>query len=400
VLHNLHTNVSDPNSVRVGWNDRTFRLLEKHRRPAVYHAASDAELASYTTQARSELGGLVSDDVLKRVQAHNPDVFQIISYLDAPSEPIGFNAAMPLNEAGYIALTENRFDQSNPSLEYIARRGEPVVAIYVWLIFTPKSFIACAKALSSLALTMAPSGCALFCRGATPKTYDFMVGVGYEEANKIYPLAPNGLLVMHPVRELASTEKVAERVEVARTLADIMQVVAIRAATYISDQECPYEEEFDGNDFCSAHLIGYVGNEPAGCIRIRFFSSFVKFERLAVRREFRSSKLAFRLVREAMRYAGRKGFDQVYGHARFDLVRFWQSFGFRPLEGGQEFVFSDVAYVEMSGPIKGGLNALTIGDHPLVLIRPEGAWDAPGPLERTTDIARSQRVTNQLRHGV
>ena len=39
----------------------------------------------------------------------------------------------------------------------------------------------------------------------------------------------------------------------------------MRSAVYIGEQECPYEEEFDGNDLAATHLIGYVGNEPAGC---------------------------------------------------------------------------------------------------------------------------------------
>ncbi len=55
----------------------------------------------------------------------------------------------------------------------------------------------------------------------------------------------------------------------------------------------PYEEEFDGNDFSSTHLLGYVGDEPAGCLRIRYFASFAKIERLAVRHEFRHTRLAF-----------------------------------------------------------------------------------------------------------
>jgi predicted GNAT family N-acyltransferase len=334
---------------RVGWNDRLQTLFGKQKRPATFRAASPSELALLAERARSELGGLVSDHVLAKVQAHNPDVFQVISYTDAMDIQIGFNAAMPLTEAGFAALIENRFNQADPDLAFIAMRGQPVAAIYVWLIFTPKAFLACAKALSELAMQMVPGGCALFCRGATSQTYDFMVSVGYEEANLSYSQAPKGLLVMHPVRELPSRV----RIELARSMSEVMQVVAIRAATYMSEQECPYDEEFDGNDFCAAHLIGYIGGEPAGCIRIRFFGEFVKFERLAVRAEFRTSKLAFRLVREAMRYVSRKGFRHVYGHARFDLVRFWETFGFRALEGGRDFSFSDVPYVEMHGPVTG-----------------------------------------------
>ena len=64
-------------------------------------------------------------------------------------------------------------------------------------------------------------------------------------------------------------------IRVAASLSDLMQVVAIRGAVYMGEQECPYDEEFDGNDFSSTHLLGYVGNEPAaasdrcGCFAVR-----------------------------------------------------------------------------------------------------------------------------------
>ena len=73
-----------------------------------------------------------------------------------------------------------------------------------------------------------------------------------------------------PVRLSADGKTISIRV--AASLSDLMQVVAIRAAVYMAEQECPYDEEFDGNDFCAMHLIGSIGDEPAGCMRIRFFA--------------------------------------------------------------------------------------------------------------------------------
>jgi predicted GNAT family N-acyltransferase len=165
----------------------------------------------------------------------------------------------------------------------------------------------------------------------------------------------------------------------------------------MAEQECQYDEEYDKNDFCAAHLIGLIDGEPAGCLRIRFFNDFVKFERLAVRREFRQSKLAFRLVREAMRYVGRKGYSQVYGHARLDLVRFWETFGFRKLENAKQLTFSDIDFVEMGGTITPSGLPVKIGDDPYRLIRPENCWDMPGPLERVGAMDRQQRILSRLR---
>ena len=128
----------------------------------------------------------------------------------------------------------------------------------------------------------------------------------------------------------------------ARSIEDIlMRIVSVRSAVYIGEQECPYLEEFEGNDFCSTHLLGYVGNEPAGCIRIRYFADFAKIERLAVRKEFRKTRLSFHLVRAAIDLCRVKGYQRLYGHAQKRLVNFWSRFGFELFEGGQELVFSD-----------------------------------------------------------
>ena len=74
------------------------------------------------------------------------------------------------------------------------------------------------------------------------------------------------------------TDRPRLSVTVARSLEDMMRVMTIRSAVYMAEQECPYDEEFDGNDFSATHLIGYVGNEPAACLRIRYFADFAKIE--------------------------------------------------------------------------------------------------------------------------
>src|SRR3954454_23156574 len=103
----------------------------------------------------------------------------------------------------------------------------------------------------------------------------------------------------------------------------MMRVMSIRSAVYIAEQLCPYNEEFDGNDFSATHLIGYVGNEPAACLRVRYFADFAKIERLAVRKEYRKSRLPFQLVRAAIELCRVKGYRRLYGHAQKRLANFW-----------------------------------------------------------------------------
>jgi predicted GNAT family N-acyltransferase len=170
-------------------------------------------------------------------------------------------------------------------------------------------------------------------------------------------------------------------VTMARSIEDLMRVVSVRSAVYIGEQACPYLEEFDGNDFCGTHLLGYIGNEPAGCIRVRYFADFAKIERLAVRKEFRHTRMSFKLVRAAIDLCRVKGYQRLYGHAQKRLVNFWSRFGFELFEGGQELVFSDFDYVEMKADINRDPAAITIGIDPYVIIRPEGRWHQPGALD-------------------
>jgi predicted GNAT family N-acyltransferase len=181
------------------------------------------------------------------------------------------------------------------------------------------------------------------------------------------------------IRRRARNSRV--EVKVARGLDDLLMVYAIRAAVYMAEQECPFAEEFDGNDHCATHFIGLHDGEPAGCLRVRFFQQFVKLERLAVRKAYRRSTLAFDLVRYGFEFARRKGFKKVYGHAREGLEPFWARFGGKPIDGRPDFVFSDYAYTEMVADIADEGDAISLNTDPMTILRPEGDWDRPGVLE-------------------
>jgi predicted GNAT family N-acyltransferase len=173
-----------------------------------------------------------------------------------------------------------------------------------------------------------------------------------------------------------------ERVTVVRTLDDLQRIAVVRGIVYIADQDCPYDEEFDGNDLCALHLIGWVRGEPVATLRLRFFAGFAKLERLAVTPAERRSGIAFRLVREGLRIAARKGYTRAYGHARMGLEPFWARFGARPMGPSGGFSFSGQRYTEMVVELAPDPKALTLGMDPLVLARPEGDWDRPGILEQ------------------
>src|SRR6201990_3290885 len=120
-------------------------------------------------------------------------------------------------------------------------------------------------------------------------------------------------------RKSPSSDVINQRaisIRIARDPNDLMLVTAIRSAVYLAEQDCPIEEEFDGNDLVAAPFIGFVGKEPAGCLRGRFFGEFAKVERLAVRHQYPRSRLSFKLVQASVDYVRRKGFKRIYGQAQ------------------------------------------------------------------------------------
>jgi len=182
--------------------------------------------------------------------------------------------------------------------------------------------------------------------------------------------------------------------KVADSLNHMMKVIAIRSAVYLGEQECPYEEEFEGNDFCALHIIGFAGDEPAACLRLRFFADFAKLERVAVRHEYRNTNLSFKIIRAGIELVRKKGYKKIYGHAQDRLVNFWSRFDAKPMDKRYELVFSDFSYTEMLITVDAHPNPLSLESDPYVLIRTEGAWNEAGILERSAN----RDVTSPLRN--
>jgi len=251
-------------------------------------------------RASLEIPGLATHETVLRVYAHNPDCLFALaragSTLDALREPAGFIAQLPLNGDGMRALFTGALDTSDPDICYVCRQNERPEAIYIWGIFVSY------KLAGGIALVMerlssdknrhAP----LYCKATSDKSWSFFLTLGFRPGviwqGRVLP----DLLEYRRVSELpAPAERAADVAEtnsapydtvasplqrspgskqlgitVVHGLDDLLKVLSIRAATYVGEQECPHAEEFDGNDLTATHLLGFVGSEPAGCLRIRY----------------------------------------------------------------------------------------------------------------------------------
>jgi hypothetical protein len=89
-----------------------------------------------------------------------------------------------------------------------------------------------------------------------------------------------------------------------------------------------------------------------------------------------------------------KGYTRIYGHVQEKLVPFWKRFGGREMENRPQLVFSDYNYTEMVLDVERHPNALSLESDPYVLIRPEGEWEKPGPLE----LSAERPATSPIHH--
>lgn len=163
---------------------------------------------------------------------------------------------------------------------------------------------------------------------------------------------------------------------------ELMQVFAVRSAVYLAEQDCPYEEEFDGNDYTATHILALVDGDPAACARIRWFANVAKGERVAVLPRYRRTGVTGRLVDKSFEICRRKGYRRVLIHAQRRLINHWLEYGFKP-KSNEIFRFSGYEYVTMVRDLEADENAITEDADPMVLNRPEGDFDRPGVLERS-----------------
>jgi predicted GNAT family N-acyltransferase len=299
-----------------------------------------------------------------------------------------------LNRAGMSALFDGSLNVADPDLSMITQQNEKPAGIYVWCVHAPGIVAGGMPLTVEKISTRLYRDVDIYARAATAHGLKLMKTMGFEPRPKYAGIEHSSIHVYRrkhhervqpPIYDnhSARVETQRETVTIARTLEDVMRVMTIRSAVYVGEQACPYAEEFDGNDFTATHLIGYVGDEPAACMRIRYFADFAKVERLAVRREFRKTRISFQISKAAIELCRAKGYRRIYAHAQKRLLKFFDRLGFRPLEGGREFIFSDFDYVEIVLDTTPHPHAISLGIDPYIMIRPEGRWHLPGVLERS-----------------
>jgi predicted GNAT family N-acyltransferase len=376
----------------LSFSDKVWRCLERasHRKLSLGVADRRATLAML--QKTRETISIASDAAITRLIDKNPNCIQLARGSKDGGQFEGLLAILPLNREGVNALTNGTFEGTAPDPAFVCVPGEQPEALYVWLVYMPCTFGILLGAIADAIDPMSSKPCPMFSRAVSAHSLRLHRSAGFVPASGLYPACKSDVLVAMPKPEIPVARAQRSDVHVARTIEDIFKVFSVRSATYIAEQFCLYGEEFDGNDFCATHWLGTIDGDAAGCIRARFFDGFAKIERLAVRAEYRNSRLAYQLVRAALAHCQLKGYTKILGHSRLDLVRFWRVFGFKPIADRKAFAFANVQYTEIMADLAPLDGAIGLDVDPLVIIRPEGAWDRPGPFDYSESALDPRRT--------
>jgi len=363
-------------------------MLQLARRTVIF-TVDAAGIASLMDAAREDIPGLTTNRIVQAVANHNPDTFWAIARKDqfdiAAPKGEGFLAVLPLTHEGTRRLIDGRLDTRNPDIAFIARQSERPAGIYVWAIHAKGAIVAAIPLVLQKFSTPLYQGVNIYSRPITKEGLRVLEPLGFSPGARYDGLFAPRLQMLDRSHEAPAEARTRKQdsvsVRVVRSMEEMARVIAIRSAVYMGEQHCPFEEEFDGNDFSATHLICHRGHEPVGCLRIRYFADFAKLERLAVRNESRSNGLAGQIVDAAIELCRKKGYRVLYSHSQKRLLGFWAQRGFERMRGGREFVFSDFDYVEVKLETERHPQRITLDEDPYVLIRPEGQWDTPGILE-------------------
>lgn len=146
-----------------------------------------------------------------------------------------------------------------------------------------------------------------------------------------------------PLRALA--------IDLARSPAEKEAAFGLRRAVFCAEQGVSAEEEFDGRDGGSVHLLATEEGEAIGTLRWRPLdpAGTVKLERVAVRADRRRRGIARALLDHALARIDGRGLGPVVLHAQLSAEGVYLRHGFHP--EGEPFTEAGIAHRRMVRPL-------------------------------------------------
>ena len=175
-------------------------------------------------------------------------------------------------------------------------------------------------------------------------------------------------------------------VRLAMKMEDALQAIAVRAACFIGELEVPFSEEFDGHDYGATHVIAYLGDEPIGAVRVRWFTSFAMTDRLAVLQRFRGHRVGQLLLERCRILAESRGCNMLYAQVLPSDLDYWVKQGWQRLIAEWQSRTAPVQIVAMVKAADPSKPLSEVAAHEAVILRHDPQLDSRAiPLRRCSN---------------
>jgi len=120
----------------------------------------------------------------------------------------------------------------------------------------------------------------------------------------------------------------------------------VRRRVFIEEQGVDEDEEYDGRDSESLHVVVKDGDRVIGTARVQFLAtSAAKIERMAILKPFRQKGIGSRIMAFLHEELRNRQVEQVVLHAQYPVIAFYRSCGFR--ETGPPFWEAGIKHIKM-----------------------------------------------------
>lgn len=119
----------------------------------------------------------------------------------------------------------------------------------------------------------------------------------------------------------------------------------VRFSVFCEEQNVPYHIESDENESKRIHILGVHGSEPVATGRMYIADSWLKLERIAVRKAWRSRKVGSKLVNFMIKAGNDMGIFKYKLNSQVSGIKFYELLGFRTK--GKVFMEAGIEHVLM-----------------------------------------------------
>lgn len=126
---------------------------------------------------------------------------------------------------------------------------------------------------------------------------------------------------------------------------ELVAAYNVRFSVFCEEQNVPYHIESDENESKRIHIIGFQDKEPVATGRMYITGGWLKLERIAVRKAWRSRKIGSRLVTFMIKTGNDMGIFKYKLNSQVSNIGFYKRLGFKTK--GKVFMEAGIEHILM-----------------------------------------------------